>query len=111
MNDQTQQMNLIDEPTLAEQAADILKAVAHPTRLRIAALLSEGDTHVGAMAERLGINQPIASQQLRILRMQGLVESTWVNGLAIYRLKETHLVQLISCITNCCRTRRGANSS
>jgi len=100
-------MKLVDEPDFAEQAADILKAVAHPLRLRIVAQLVENDMHVNALAEQLGCNQPIISQQLRILRMQGLVDTSRVNGLAVYRLAEPRLVQLIDCLQHC-RTRGGA---
>ena len=81
----------------------MLKAIAHPVRLRIVAVLVEGDAHVGALAERLGINQPIVSQQLRILRMRGLVRAERTNGLAVYRLTQPHLADMLGCVQSCLR--------
>jgi ArsR family transcriptional regulator len=89
----------------AKLAADLLKAVAHPLRLRIVAVLASGDEHVGALAERLGVTQPIVSQQLRILRMRGLVDFTRENGFAVYRLAEPHLRDLVQCMESCMCSR------
>jgi DNA-binding transcriptional ArsR family regulator len=51
------------------------KAVGNPVRLRIVAALCEGEENVGGLAERLDLKQAIVSQQLRILRMSGLVKA------------------------------------
>jgi ArsR family transcriptional regulator len=83
--------------------AEVLKAVAHPLRLRIVASLCEGETHVGALAERLGARQAIVSQQLRILRSHGLVAATRTGGYARYRLVEKNLRGLVRCMENCDR--------
>ena len=80
----------------------ILKAVAHPVRLKIVALLCEGDRHVSALSEELDINQAIISQQLRILRMSGLVDASREGGFAVYRLTELHLKDLVACMEKCC---------
>ena len=79
-------------------AADLLKALGHPLRLRIVTLLARGREHVGALAERLDIPPAIASQQLRILRMSGLVAVTRENGQAVYRLIDPRVVRLIRCM-------------
>ncbi len=84
------------------RVVEILKAIAHPVRLRIVASLCEGDAHVSALAETLQLNQAIVSQQLRILRMSGLVEATREGGFAVYRLTEPHLKDLIGCMERCC---------
>lgn len=99
-----------DHPDAAATAADILKAIAHPLRLRIVAILSEGDAHVGALAERLEVKQPIVSQQLRILRMRGLVEAKRDNGLAVYHLAEPHLRNLLSCVHGCLSPNGGTGT-
>ena len=82
-------------------AAEILKAVAHPLRLRIIAILSEREEHVNGLAEQLGVQQSIVSQQLRILRMRGLVEATRQNGFSRYKLIEPNLSKLIQCMEVC----------
>jgi len=85
----------------AVQVADILKAVAHPLRLRIVAVLCEGAITVNALAERLGASQAIVSQQLRILRMHRLVIAVRRNGHASYRLLEPRLRDLVTCVEGC----------
>ena len=72
--------SLAKDPGFAGHIAGVTKALGHPTRLRIVALLCEGDMHVGSLAEALGSPQAIVSQQLRILRMSGLVSVARVDG-------------------------------
>ena len=85
----------------AAHCAEILKAVAHPLRLRIVAILCQGEEHVTALAHRLGASQAIVSQQLRILRSHGLVGATRENGFARYRLLEPNLRDLVACVERC----------
>lgn len=87
----------------AAHIAEVLKAVAHPLRLRIVAVLCEGDEHVSALAERLDAPQPIVSQQLRILRSFDLVEAVRENGYARYRIAEPALRDLVCCVQKCSR--------
>ncbi len=96
-------MNALPEnDARAERLSEILKAVAHPLRLRIVALLcGQGETHVNGLAERLDAPQPIVSQQLRILRARGLVAATRENGFARYRLAEPALRELVCCMERC----------
>lgn len=76
----------------------MLKALGHPLRLRIAAILDQEPTNVGTMAERLGAPQAIVSQQLRILRMGGLVAVTRTGGQAVYRLIRPEVGKLLRCM-------------
>ncbi len=93
--------SLRDDEGRADHIAEILKAVAHPLRLRIVATLCRGDEHVNGLAGRLGVAQPIVSQQLRILRSHGLVAATREDGFAWYRLAEPALRELVSCMQRC----------
>jgi ArsR family transcriptional regulator len=85
----------------AEHIAEVLRAVAHPLRLRIVAMLCSGDAHVNGLAEQLKVPQPIVSQQLRILRGLGLVTATREGGFARYRLAEPALKDLVCCMEKC----------
>jgi ArsR family transcriptional regulator len=87
----------------AEHVADVLKAVAHPLRVRIVALLCRRDRHVSELAEALGVAQPIVSQQLRILRSNGLVAVRRQDGFAWYRISEPALRELVCCMERCGR--------
>jgi ArsR family transcriptional regulator len=83
--------------------AEMLRALGHPVRLRIVALLCRGETHVGNIAISLAVPQPIVSQQLRILRMSKVVDVARENGLAVYRLAEPRLRDLLACMESCHR--------
>ncbi len=84
-----------------ERAAEVLKALGHPLRIRIIALLCERPLNVGQLTERLGVAQPVVSQQLRILRMHALVTSRREEGYARYELAEPSLRTLVDCMESC----------
>jgi DNA-binding transcriptional ArsR family regulator len=88
-------------PERAGVLAEILRAVAHPLRLRIIAALCHEDIHVTALAVRLGAKQAIVSQQLRSLRMLRLVDGRRENGLVRYHLVEPRLRDLVACLSGC----------
>ncbi len=85
----------------ATHAAEKMKALGHPLRLRIIAVLSEEETHVNALADELGVPQSAISQHLRILRMEGLVQVDRQDGYAIYRILEPQLSTLLDCLEAC----------
>lgn len=87
----------------AGHVAEVLKAVAHPIRIRIVAILCEADANVTVLAKKLGASQAIVSQQLRILRSHGLVAAKREGGFARYRLVERNLRGLVRCMERCGR--------
>ncbi len=100
---ETKEKPLAEDEAKATRIADVLKAVAHPLRLRIVAILCRGEENVNGLAERLGAPQAIVSQQLRILRLHDLVTVTREGGFAVYRLAEPQLETLVSCMEHCHR--------
>jgi len=79
----------------------MLKSLGHPLRLRIVAQLCHGEEHVTALAEIFQVGQAIISQQLRILRMNGLVDVSRQGGRAVYRIAEEQLHKMVHCIEGC----------
>ncbi len=59
----------------ADSAGRLLKALANPDRLLLLCQLAEGERSVGELQVSLGIVQPTLSQQLGVLRREGLVET------------------------------------
>lgn len=59
----------------ADSAGRLLKALANPDRLLLLCQLAEGERSVGQLQAGLGIVQPTLSQQLGVLRREGLVET------------------------------------
>jgi len=91
----------VDDAETSEHLTGILKALANPARLRIVAALCEGPENVGAIGARLGLEPAIVSQQLRILRMSGLVAAERSEGFALYRLAQPRLKELVRCLDKC----------
>ncbi len=69
-----------------EQTVSALRAAGEPTRLRILALLRQGDLAVGELAQLLGQSQPRLSHHLKALSSAGLVERLPEGSWVFYRL-------------------------
>lgn len=57
-----------------EKRARVLKALAHPARLRILRELCVERTNVTALCERVGLPQPTVSRHLAVLRNAGIID-------------------------------------
>lgn len=67
----------------ADAACRLMKVLSNPDRLLLLCQLSGGEKRVGELEELVGIVQPTLSQQLSVLREEGLV-STRREGKNIY---------------------------
>lgn len=57
-----------------QESSEILRALAHPLRMRILEFIDQNDTiNVNKIYNTLKLEQSITSQHLRILRLAGLV--------------------------------------
>ena len=77
---------VIDTDTLrqgAAQAVAALKLLANEDRLLLLCQLSQGELCVSELEAQLGIRQPTLSQQLGVLRVEGVV-NTRRQGKSIY---------------------------
>ncbi len=81
-------------PDLADKLAEIFKALADPTRLRIISALADTDLCVGALAEALGMSQSAVSHQLRMLRHLRLVRCRKDGRQVYYTLDDRHIEEL-----------------
>lgn len=70
----------------AEDAARFLKMLASGPRLLLMCHMSEEECSVGDLAEKTGMRMPTVSQQLSLLRTQGLVETRREGTTIYYRL-------------------------
>ena len=60
-----------------EHSSEILRALAHPLRMKILEFIDRNDTiNVNKIYNTLKLEQSITSQHLRILRLAGLVTTT-----------------------------------
>jgi len=82
----------------AENAASLLKTLAHPGRLMLACALVGNEYSVGELEEMLDIRQPTLSQQLTVLRQAGVVETRREGKQIIYRLTAEKAALLIEAL-------------
>jgi DNA-binding transcriptional ArsR family regulator len=57
----------------AQRAAILLKQVSDPTRLQVVLMLADGEKHVGALCDDLGLGQPAVSHHLALLRHGSII--------------------------------------
>ncbi|MGV6988388.1 ArsR/SmtB family transcription factor [Testudinibacter sp. P80/BLE/0925] len=67
-------MDIAEMKQAAEQAKAFLQALANQDRLLLLCALSQREYAVGELEQQLGILQPTLSQQLTVLRNEGLVD-------------------------------------
>ncbi|WP_417668068.1 metalloregulator ArsR/SmtB family transcription factor [Roseibium sp.] len=73
----------------AEDAARFLKMLASGPRLLLMCHMFDRECSVGDLAEKTGMRMPTVSQQLSLLRAQGLVETRRDGTTIYYRLVST----------------------
>lgn len=90
---------LIDMVTL-ERVAPIIRNAAHPLRLRILDFLQhEGEARtVSQIMEACGAEQAIVSQQLRILKDQGILSARRDGNNVRYDIANRSVLHLLDCI-------------
>lgn len=82
-----------------QQSVDILKALAHPVRLQLLMeVIEKKRICVTELQQILGIEQAIVSQQLTILRRQGVLESEKQGKQCYYIAKKQGLEKIIRCL-------------
>lgn len=79
----------------AGQAVAALKALANPERLLLLCQLSQGECSVGELEASLGIRQPTLSQQLGVLRREGVVETRRDGKNIHYRVADERLLAVL----------------
>ena len=76
--------------------AEFFGALAHPVRIRLLeALVDAGETSVQDLQRRLGVDQPIVSQQLAKLRASGIVTSKKQGSSALYEVADPMIGDLL----------------
>ena len=82
----------------ADQAGLLLKALANPDRLLLLCQLSQGERNVSELEALLGIQQPTLSQQLAVLRREGLVETRREGKQIYYRISSREALAVIETL-------------
>jgi ArsR family transcriptional regulator len=75
--------------------AAFFRALAHPVRIRILELLIDGEQSVHDLQEALGLEQPIVSQQLAVLRTNNIVTGRKEGASVRYSLRDPMVADLL----------------
>ncbi len=88
---------LIDMDALGH-AAECLRTLAHPHRLRMVNMLLGDEYTVGDLAEACGIHSHMASEHLRMMKDRGLLGSRRDGRRTYYRIEDPGLSSIVDCI-------------
>ena len=83
---------------LRQFKSEIFQGLANPTRIAIVELLREGELSAGKLIERLGIEQPNASQHLAVLRAKQIVVSRKVGNQVYYSIRDRALIEVLDIL-------------
>lgn len=82
----------------AGQAVGVLKLLANPERLLLLCQLSQGEMCVGDLEQTLGIHQPTLSQQLGVLRGEGVVQTRREGKNIFYSVADPAVLQILALL-------------
>lgn len=82
----------------ADAAGQLLKALANPDRLLLLCQLSQGERNVSELEALLGTQQPTLSQQLAVLRREGLVDTRRDGKQIFYRISSPAALAVIETL-------------
>ena len=89
-------------PDLLRQAAgravSALKVLANSERLLLLCQLSQGEMSVGELEECLDIHQPTLSQQLGVLRTEGVVDTRREGKRIFYSVVDEELLRVLKAL-------------
>ena len=83
---------------LYQKRADILKAMAHPSRLMMIDALSKGERCVCELQELVGSDMSTVSKHLTVLKKAGIVDDRKVGLWVYYRLKVPCILNFFGCV-------------
>ncbi|MEQ1856773.1 MAG: metalloregulator ArsR/SmtB family transcription factor [Longimicrobiales bacterium] len=89
------------DPRVLRRAAEIIKLLGHPVRLKIVEVLESGEATVSDIQEQLGLAQAIVSQHLAKLRGAGVVAARREGVRVFYQLTENKVPHILKCIRTC----------
>jgi len=90
---------------VAENVAEVLKAVAHPVRIQIVELLENKEMCVGDIVDALGGKQAITSQQLNMMKDKGVLNCRRDGAKVYYRIENENVIKLLHCVYDHCERK------
>ncbi len=98
-------ITIMSDETLQE-AAECLKVMAHPARLKIVQLLMQGEFPVHELARHCKTAPHQMCEHLRLLKGRGLLDSERRGRTVYYSIVSPQLPALLNCISKNCEMLR-----
>jgi len=89
------------DPEALSRAADTIRLLGHPERLKIVEILESGEATVSEIQEELGMPQAIVSQHLAKMRGCGIVAAERDGVHVYYSVLEPKVRHILECIRRC----------
>jgi DNA-binding transcriptional ArsR family regulator len=87
---------MMPDEDAVNSAANSLRLLADPTRIKILWALAQGESNVTCLADLAGASQPATSQHLAKLRLAGLVTASREGGFVYYELTRPETRKLLA---------------
>lgn len=81
-----------------DEAAEMLRVMGHPLRIRIAQILEHGEKNVSEIAEAVDAAQATTSQHLKAMRVRGLLAARREGACVYYGIARQEVFKILSCI-------------
>ena len=98
MNTTQPKLNIELMHDAAEEATAVLRVLANGDRLLLLCQLSQGEKSVGELEELLDLHQPTLSQQLGVLRAEGLVDTRRDGKRIYYSVTDKRVMTLLKTL-------------
>ena len=96
----------------AGQVVSLLKVMGNPDRLLLLCQMLQGEYSVGELEDMLDIHQPTLSQQLGVLRNEGLVSTRRDGKYIYYSVAHPHVQAILDTLYRLyCVDQRGGSAS
>jgi ArsR family transcriptional regulator len=93
------------ENDIFQRQAQMLKVLAHKSRLKIIDRLGRGECSVGELTDLIGLDPSTVSKHLALLRAHGIVVDRREGNAVYYKLLTPCVLNFFSCATQLLKER------
>lgn len=90
--------NMVPDKDMCREVASVLKTLSHPERLYILCKLYKNELTVSELEKSCDSSQPLISQHLTRMRLEGLVESKREGNFVYYSIANPRIQLLLESL-------------
>lgn len=87
---------------ISEKMAKVLKTIAHPDRLLIIEILTNGEKNVTEIIERIESSQSQTSQHLNLMTDKGILSRRRAGQYTYYKIANRDVLKILKCLYRHC---------